>query len=408
MPPADTAYPALDLTIRGMDESVHYLHIGAVMEFQGPRPDTTAVLDHVRRRLPSLPVLSDCAGHLADHVGELRVPGCRSGQWTRAYDALVNAPALGCAQRPWEVRLVGGADGDGYLLCYRAHHALHDGVSLMRLIRLLFALTDPAATAARQPERHKERPGAGTRLRGRLRVAAATARLLAARPPRRPLLAGAPDNRRVVTTAVVPVGRLRAAARALDCSVLDLHLAALSRVAEAADPTGWTTERGRSRGVVVPVSLDQVGVTPYAGNRFALALVGLPWKTRDLAERARILSGRTGGLGDPGVRWAMGKAMERLGPAGVQALSGRMFARAGLQSTVLGFTADVGFAGLRARRFTNLHCLPAPFPYQPALTLWRQEAVCSFTADTALPAAEKLADLWLRAIDELAPAVDAS
>ncbi|CCA56737.1 MULTISPECIES: wax ester/triacylglycerol synthase domain-containing protein [Streptomyces] len=396
-------YPALDETIRGMEESAHYLHIGAVMEMEGAPPRIDAVLDHVQRRLPLLPPLVGCRDHLASHVRELAVPGCGSGDWARAYDALVNSPAPACAQRPWAVWLVPGEGGDGYLLCYRSHHALHDGVSQMRLMRLLFARTEPTAPPS-APERHKETPALGVRVSGRLRTAAASTRLLV-RAPRLPLLPGVPDNRRVLTSAVVPVTRLRAAARSLECSVLDVHIAALSRVAEEADPTGWTAEGRRTRGIVLPVSLDAGGVTPYAGNRFALALVDLPWEQRDLGERARTLAGRTKWLRDPGARWAMGKAMGRLGVAEVGALSGRVFARAGMQTTVLGFTADIGFAGHRARRFINLNCLPAPFPYQPALTLWRDEAVCSITADTALPAAEKLADLWLRAIDVLAPPV---
>jgi len=358
------------------------------------------VLEHVRRRLPLLPPLAGCGDHLADHVRELPVPGCRSGDWARAYDALVNLPAPGCVRRPWGVWLVAGEEGDGHLLSYRAHHALHDGVSLMRLVRLLFALKEPAAASV--TERRKEPPALRARVNGHLRAAAASSRLFV-RVPRRPLLPGSPDHRRVLTSAVVSVGRLREAAQSLKCSVLDLHVAALMRVAESADPTGWTAEGRRTRGIVLPVALDQVGVSPYTGNRFALSLVDLPWDRTDLAERARIVAGRTRPLSDPGVRWAMGKAMGRLSVTGVQALSRRVFTRAGLQTTVLGITADIGFAGRRARRLTPLNCLPQPFPYQAALTLWRDEAVCSFTADTALPAAEKLADLWLRAVDVLAP-----
>lgn len=406
MTDATVSYPALDQAIGGMEEAAHYLHIGAVMEMRGAPPRIDAVLDHVQRRLPLLPPLAGCRDHLASHVCELPVPGCRSGNWARAYDALVNSPVPACAQRPWGVGLVAGEGGDGYLLCYRSHHALHDGVSLMRLIRLLFALTEPAAPPT-APERHTEPPALGVRVSGRLRTAAASTRLMV-RAPRRSLLPGVPDNRRVLTSAVVPVARLRAAARSLGCSVLDVHLAALSRVAEAADPTGWTREGRRTRGIVLPVSLDPGGAAPYNGNRFALALVDLPWEQRDLGERARIVAGRTRRLRDPGFRWAMGKAMGRLGVADVGTLSGRVFARAGMQTTVLGFTADIGFAGHRAERFTNLNCLPAPFPYQPALTLWCNDAVCSITADTALPAAEKLADLWLQAVDVLAPAAPPS
>ncbi|MFE3072536.1 hypothetical protein [Streptomyces sp. NPDC059247] len=402
MSEAAATYPAVDRTIREMEEVVHYLHIGAAVEMPGAPPGIDTVLDQVRRRLPLLPPLADCGDHLADHVRELSVPGCRSGEWSRAYDALVNLPAPACAQRPWGVWLAAGDDGDGYVLCYRAHHALHDGVGLMRLARLLFALAEPAA-AASVPERHREPPALGPRVRGQLRTAVTSTRLLV-REPRRPLLHGTPDNRRVLTSAVVPVARLRSAARSLGCSVLDVHVAALTRVAEETDPTGWTAEGRRTRGIVLPVSLDQVGVTPYTGNRFAMALVDLPWEHSDLGERARIIARHTSRLRDPGVRWAMGKTMGRLDVTGVRTLSGRLFARAGMQTTVLGFTADIGFAGRRATRFTNLNCLPAPFPYQSALTLWRDEAVCSFTADTALPAAEKLADRWLQAVDVLAPA----
>ncbi|MEU1536179.1 wax ester/triacylglycerol synthase domain-containing protein [Streptomyces fagopyri] len=407
MADADIAYPALDQVIRGIRGHAQHLDIGFVLEMESPAAGAGAVLDHLRRRLPLLPPLAGCADHLADHVRELAVPGCRSGAWTRAYDALVNLPAH-CARGPWDLWVVPGEDGDGHLLAYRAHHALHDGGSMMRLARRLFSAAEPDPPAP-TPAPRAEPPAAHPRVADRVRSAAASTSLLA-RAPRQPLLPGALDGRRVLTAAVVPSARLRTASRALECSVLDLHVAALSRVAEESDPTGWTKERNPARGIGLPVSVHRSGdPVPYTGNRFAVVHpVDIPWDTDDLGDRARIIAGRTARLRDPNIRWELGQSMKRLDAPRLLRRVARAFAHSGMQSTVLLLSGDLGFAGHRASRFTSLNCLPAPFPQQSALTLWGEQAVCSFTADTALPAAEKLADLWLRAVDVLAPAEGAA
>ncbi|MFF5106749.1 wax ester/triacylglycerol synthase domain-containing protein [Streptomyces sp. NPDC000134] len=399
MTDAETPYPAVDQVIGEMEGGAHYLHIGAALEMDGAAPARQEVREHLRARLPLLPPLSGCEDHLDDHVRELTVPTGTASNWSAAYDALVNQPAP-CARRPWGVWLVTGAGTDGYLLCYRGHHALHDGTGVLRLVRLLFSRPEPVAAA--MPARAPARPPAAARAGGYARNLGASARLLLP-APRRPLLPAAPAGRRVVSRAVVPVAALRAAARALDCSVLDVYLGALSAAAEAADPTGWTAERWRARGIGVPVSLERAGPTPYRGNRFAVALLDIPWREKDLAERVRIISRRTAPLRDPGVRWALGHALGRLSVAGTRGFSARLFARCGAQTTLLSSAADLGFAGRRARRFTGLNCLPADFPYQPVLTLWRDEAVCAFTADAALPAAGDLAETWHRALLRLAP-----
>jgi hypothetical protein len=394
VPDAEALYPAVDQMIGEMDGDSHYLHIGAVLEMDGVPPALDEVREHLRARLPLLPPLSGCEDHLDAHVRELF-----ARDRSAAYDALVDEPAP-CAERPWGVWLVTGPGADGHLLCYRGHHALHDGISVLRLVRLLFSLPEPVAAPTTAPD--PVRPPAATRAGGYARHLGASARLLQP-APRRPLFPGAPAGRRVVSRAVVPVAALRAAARALDCSVLDVHLGALSAVAEAADLTGWTAEGWRTRGIGVPVSLEPAGPTPYRGNRFALALLDVPWGEKDLAARVRAISRRTRPLRDPGVRWAMGHALGRLSVAGTRGFSARLFARCGVQTTILSSAADLGFAGHRARRLTGLNCLPADFPYQPVLTLWGDEAVCAFTADAALPTAGTLAESWHRAVLRLAP-----
>jgi hypothetical protein len=47
-------------------------------------------------------------------------------------------------------------------------------------------------------------------------------------------MANMPGGRRVLSAATVPVGRLRAATADLRCSVLDVHLSALSHAGGAA------------------------------------------------------------------------------------------------------------------------------------------------------------------------------
>ncbi|MEU7282290.1 wax ester/triacylglycerol synthase domain-containing protein [Streptomyces sp. NPDC045431] len=415
--PADgvAAYPAVDEVIRAMEGpgQGHYLHIGAVLELDGPVPELAAVREHVRGRLPFLPLLAlSVAGDLGDagdfgdggpdldrHVRELRVERREA-----AYDALLNAAAP-CPRRPWGVWLVHGYAENRFLLCYRGHHGLHDGVSLAWVMQRLFRTKPPAGAL----------PSAGgpfaptlpARVGAHARNALESVRLFLP-APRRPLLDGPREGRRVLSAVTVPVGRLRTAAADLGCSVLDIHLSALSYAAQRADTTGWTREGPRARGIGLPIALGPMGSATtacpaYPGNRFSVAVVDVPWDEADLRHRARLLSRRTARYKDPALRWAKGDALVRLDARRTKSLSERVFARCGVQTTVLTQTADFGFDGCRALSVTGLNCLPAHFPYQPVLTTWRSQATCAFTADAAVPAARELAEYWREALDLLAP-----
>jgi hypothetical protein len=187
--------------------------------------------------------------------------------------------------------------------------------------------------------------------------------------------------------------------------VLDLHLAALSHAAQELDTTGWTEERRRSaRGIGLPIALGPTEPGPYAGNRFSVALLKVPWREDDLVRRARRISRQTARYRDPAVRWALAASLDRFGPAGTRALSERIFARCGMQTTVLSSVADLGFGGRTALQVTGLNCLPAHFPHQSALTLGRELAVCAFTADAAVPGVRTVARHWRAGLDVLAAA----
>ncbi|KPI00932.1 hypothetical protein OK074_5666 [Actinobacteria bacterium OK074] len=394
------AFPAVDRAIREMEGTAagHYLHIGAVLELDttGRPPSLDEVRTHLRRRLRLLPPLAACAPHLDDHVRELTAPDGEPA----AYDALLNiAPPR--PQCPWGVWLVHDSVSDRQLLCYRGHHALHDGVSLARLIRRLFGLREPAHTTA--PETTAATgPTGGAALTAHVRNAAASVRLLLP-APRRPLLPGARAGRRVLSAVTVPLAQVRVAAGELGTTVLGVHLAALSYAAQRTDATGWTTARRRPHGIAVPVSLAPTDPTPYAGNRFGVALLDAAWAEQDLGRRARMLSRQLERYRDPALKWALGDALGRLDADGVCGLSERIYARCGVQTTVLPLAADLGFAGRRARRLTGLNCLPANFPYQPVLALCHDRAVCSFTADAATPGARDLAPYWQEALNRMAP-----
>ncbi|MFJ8649707.1 wax ester/triacylglycerol synthase domain-containing protein [Streptomyces sp. NPDC093546] len=403
------AYPAVDEVIRAMEgpDQGHYLHIGAVLELEGPVPELAAVREHVRGRLPYLPLLSlsvtgdagDEGPDLGRHVRELRVERREA-----AYDALLNAAAP-CPRRPWGVWLVHGYEENRFLLCYRGHHALHDGVSLAWVMQRLFRTRPPAEAVP--PAGGSYAPDLSARIGGHARNALESVRLFLP-ASRRPLLDGPREGRRVLSAVSVPVSRLRTAAAGLGCSVLDIHLSALSYAAQRTDTTGWTREGPRARGIGLPIALGPVGSSTaacpaYAGNRFSVAVVDVPWEEADLRRRARLLSRRTARYKDPALRWAKGDALVRLDARRTRSLSERVFARCGVQTTVLTQTADFGLGGCRALGLTGLNCLPAHFPYQPVLTIWRSQAVCAFTADAAVPAARELAGYWHEALDRLAP-----
>ncbi|WP_030888580.1 wax ester/triacylglycerol synthase domain-containing protein [Streptomyces sp. NRRL S-1868] len=434
------AFPAVDRVILDMEDdgAGHYLYIGAALEMDGPAPALDAVRAHVRERLALLPPFYgelDVPGQ----VRELTVPPGPDSR-RRAYDALPNLTVPGT--QPWGLWLVHGHRDDGYLLFHRVHHGVHDGVGLALLLRVLFALTPQAAAraahterpapaapssarpareahaaqearAAPPPERapaqqqvqqqaQGQAPGqARARAGAQLRHAADSARLFLPGPCR-PLPPAERAGRRIVSAVTVPAAQLRGAAAEWGCSVLGVHLSALSHACRSTDVTGWTRER-RSRGIALPVSLTDTRSGPYRGNRYSLVRLPVPWDEPDLGRRAQLLAREVRRYQDPAVRSALARALGRLGTGATRRFSERLYARCGVQTTVLPLAGEVGFAGRPARHFTGLNCLPAHFPYQPVLSLHGGRAVCAFTVDAATPGARDLAAYWREALDELAP-----
>lgn len=195
---------------------------------------------------------------------------------------------------PWSVHLLSG-HGAGSAVVVRTHHALADGV---RMMRLLFALTDPAGgsgdgarpvathgvadplpdllAVARHPLRAV---GAGLRMvAAAANTAVDTAEVLGWRNPRH-AWSGTPGTRKSAAwTAPIPLRVLAGLAHDEGATVNDVCLALLGGAVARALDADLAAKSPANLAWMMPVNLEPFDAGPPArlGNHFALVLVVLP------------------------------------------------------------------------------------------------------------------------------------
>jgi len=310
-----------------MDRPSNRMVIVAVMVFDG-RIDLRRLRSTVRTRMAcyrrfSQRIVGDAAGRwwendpafkLERHVTRTQLAGARGAVELRRLAAHLAATPLDPRHPLWNFTLV-----DNYLagsaLIARIHHSIADGIAL---VGVLLSLTDdaPGAPIGRPPRRrrahseddwtldHLIAPVAGllkdaAKLSGGAlekylevlrhpaqaldyaRIAARVAEdvaALATMPDDSPTrLKGRPGVRKEVAwSEPLPLAEVKAAGKALGCSVNDVLL---SSVAGAIG--GYLASKGdRVAGVevraMVPVNLRAPGAEPSLGNRFGLVPLVLP------------------------------------------------------------------------------------------------------------------------------------
>ena len=147
-----------------------HMHIGAVLIFQGPPPEFTDFLDHVRSRLHLVPRyrqklatppfetgrplwVDDPDFNIEYHVRHTALPPPGTEEQLFLLTSRIASQQLDRAKPLWENWLVEGLDGDRFALISKTHHALVDGVAGVDLATVLFDL-EPNPPA--QPEEQLE------------------------------------------------------------------------------------------------------------------------------------------------------------------------------------------------------------------------------------------------------------
>jgi diacylglycerol O-acyltransferase / wax synthase len=153
---------SIDASFLHQEGPTSHMHIGAVLVFEGPPPDFTQYLDHVRSRLHLVPRyrqklstppletgrplwVDDPDFNLEYHVRHTALPPPGSEAQLLRLAGRIASQQLDRAKPLWESWMVEGLEGDRFALIFKTHHALVDGVSGVDLATVLFDLAPTPA-----------------------------------------------------------------------------------------------------------------------------------------------------------------------------------------------------------------------------------------------------------------------
>ena len=152
-----------------------HMHIGGVLLFEGPPPEFTDYLDHIRGRLHFVPRyrqklatppfesgrpvwVDDPSFNLEYHVRHAALPAPGSEHQLFELAALIASQRLDRSKPLWENWLVEGLEGNRWALISKTHHSLVDGVSGVDLATVLLDLERTPAPLSSDLEPWQPRP----------------------------------------------------------------------------------------------------------------------------------------------------------------------------------------------------------------------------------------------------------
>jgi diacylglycerol O-acyltransferase len=330
LPPLrDERMDAVDVTWLRMDRPANLMVITGVMILDGP-----VDVDRVQRTLAARILKFErfrqrievrtgsywwCADphfDVARHVRRVRLPGAGDKAELQRYVAELAGRPLDRSHPLWEFLVVEQYEG-GAVVVARIHHAIADGIAL---VRVLLSLTDDRADAPLQGLRHHplvhpvdeapapweellggaghlvdqslrvtdeawraamgivSRPGRAVELlRQATGVAGELAWLLLMPTDTATRMKGIPSgDKRVAWAEPIALPEVKAVSRALGCSVNDMLLSAVAGALRAyLEDKGDPTEGVEFR-ALVPINLRPANESEGLGNRFGIIAVELP------------------------------------------------------------------------------------------------------------------------------------
>ncbi len=168
---------SIDASFLHQEGESSHMHIGAVLIFEGPPPEFTDYLNHIRGRLHLVPRyrqrlatppletgrplwVDDPTFNLEYHVRHTALPAPGTEPQLFLLAARIASQQLDRSKPLWENWLVEGLEGNRFALISKTHHSLVDGVAGVDLATVLFDLertpTPPAPDL--QPWRPRPEP----------------------------------------------------------------------------------------------------------------------------------------------------------------------------------------------------------------------------------------------------------
>ncbi len=144
-----------DASFLHQEGSSSHMHIGGVLVFEGPPPEFSDYLDHVRRRLHLVPRyrqklatppletgrplwVDDPTFNLEYHVRHAALPSPGTEEQLLRLSGRIASQQLDRNKPLWESWLVEGLEDDRFALIFKTHHSLVDGISGVDLATVLF------------------------------------------------------------------------------------------------------------------------------------------------------------------------------------------------------------------------------------------------------------------------------
>lgn len=292
----------------------------------------------------------------------------------------------------WDIWLLAGYAPGRYSICLRAHHSTQDGMGLIGTLTTLFG-TAPAPTAQPAP-----RAGAGAYLgtvRGMLSACATNNVWNDTALP----LAGHRD----ISWAQVSTQRLRNAATARGGDTNDGFLAALSGALRTWASQSWPRGADRPLPAITMVNLRRAGEHEQPGNFCTFAPAPLPCHQPTAEGRLDHVIAVTRTAKDPRHHKAMRSVMDLVPARAFQSLAARMTTpdRSSITTSYLAIHRPLRYKQDPVVSLQPFNWLPRHQPASIVACSYNGRTSVSFVTDAALPGLDRLASLFLDAVDEL-------
>ncbi|MFF3350887.1 wax ester/triacylglycerol synthase domain-containing protein [Streptomyces sp. NPDC002779] len=387
------------------------LTIGWTARFAGRPPTVEALRSYVQSRLSSLPGLTHrltpnskapCWEPLSHvdmrrHVRVLDVVG--EADWESAFRRVQLIPLPSECHPRWDLWLIHDAATTGqFVLLFRIHHAVSDGVGLSYVAKILCSLPQPPypekqATVGAGDDRMSAKAVFGI-------VREVTAGMWPCRVP--PMFRNATTRKRSYAVGAVPTERLREIGRRLDAGIDEVFLAAVAGAMRAVALAEG--RRPRPVRILWPLSTRRISEQGLPGNFVTMARILLPCDDPDPLRRhqliGRQLTAQSSERRIQSSRWLL-----RLTPAPLTRLVlRRLFEGRRFPLAVTYFPLALRRPAIDGAVMTGVVGWGAPAPGQLChLTLLRYQATCELSVvyDDAMPCGAGIPRMWKDALDEL-------
>ena len=238
----------------------------------------------------------DPAFTVSNHIHWTQCPGSGSDRDLLDFTARVSIQSFSPDHPLWSLTLVDRLQGGRSALLIRRHHALIDGMGLVRLLSRLTRTIDGEAKTVRVPEANKPFAGASagasqarnhngnSRLGELARNIRLTGHIWRSGRPLSSVMCKRSSEQRFFTLSR-PITLFRNAAHATNCTVNDVFLASVARGLGA-----YLASHGSRDPVLrasMPISVRETTDQSSGGNRFVLARFPLPLDIGDAVECIR-------------------------------------------------------------------------------------------------------------------------